>query len=97
MPLTIGCRGTKGAVRWSVPFGSARLRRVARMFKVAVLVWILIGVVGAGIALTVVLAVPSLSANAMKLLPIVSLAGFVVTIPISFVIAKMILAQTKGA
>ncbi len=67
------------------------------MFKVAVLVWILIGVVGAGIALTVVLAVPSLSANAMKLLPIVSIAGFVVTIPISFVIAKMILAQTKGA
>ena len=67
------------------------------MFKVALLVWILIGVVGAGVALTVVLAVPSLSANAMKLLPIVSIAGFVVTIPISFVIAKMILAQTKGA
>ena len=67
------------------------------MFKVALLVWILIGVVGAGAALTVVLAVPSLSANAMKLLPIVSIAGFIVTIPISFVIAKMILAQTKGA
>jgi hypothetical protein len=67
------------------------------MFKVAVLVWILIGVVGAGIALTVVLAVPALSANAMKLLPIVSIAGFIVTIPISFWIAKKILAQTKGA
>mgnify|MGYP001765163981 FL=1 len=67
------------------------------MLKVAILVWILIGVVGAGAALLVVLAVPSLSVNAMKLLPIVSIAGFVVTIPISFVIAKMILAQTKGA
>ena len=67
------------------------------MWKVAILVWILIGVVGAGAALTVVLAVPSLSANAMKLLPIVSIAGFIVTIPISIVIAKMILAQTKGA
>ncbi len=67
------------------------------MFKVALLVWILIGVVGAGVALTVVLAVPSLSANAMKLLPIVSIAGFIVTIPISFVIAKLILAQTRGA
>ena len=66
------------------------------MFKVAILVWILIGVVGAGIALTVVLAVPSLSANAMKLLPIVSICGFVVTIPISFLVAKKILAQTKG-
>jgi hypothetical protein len=67
------------------------------MWKVAILVWILIGVVGAGAALLVVLAVPSLSANAMKLLPIVSIAGFIVTIPISIVIAKMILAQTKGA
>jgi hypothetical protein len=67
------------------------------MWKVAILVWILIGVVGAGAALLVVLAVPSLSANAMKLLPIVSIAGFVVTMPISIVIAKMILAQTKGA
>ena len=66
------------------------------MFKIAVLVWILIGVVGAGIALTVVLAVPSLSANAMKLLPIVSIAGFVVTIEISLVMAKMIMAQKKG-
>lgn len=66
------------------------------MFKVAVLVWILIGVVGAGVALLVVLAVPSLSTNAMKLLPIVAIAGFVVTIPISFVVAKKILAQTKG-
>jgi hypothetical protein len=67
------------------------------MLKVAILVWILIGVVGAGAALLVVLAVPSLSTNAMKLLPIVSIAGFIVTIPISFVIAKLILAQTKGA
>ncbi|MDK9698151.1 MAG: hypothetical protein OEL76_17380 [Siculibacillus sp.] len=67
------------------------------MWKVAILVWILIGVVGAGAALTVVLTVPSLSANAMKLLPIVSIIGFIVTIPISIVIAKMILAQTKGA
>jgi len=67
------------------------------MFKVALLVWILIGVVGAGAALLIVLAVPSLSANAMKLLPIVSIAGFIVTIPISFVIAKLILAQTRGA
>lgn len=67
------------------------------MLKVAVLVWILIGVIGAGAAALVVLTVPSLSANAMKLLPIVSIAGFVVTIPISLVIAKMILAQTKGA
>ena len=67
------------------------------MFKVALLVWILIGVVGAGAALLVVLAVPSLSVNAMKLLPYVTAAGFIVTIPISFVIAKLILAQTKGA
>ena len=66
------------------------------MFKVAVLVWLVLGVTCAGAALTVVLAVPSLSAGAMKLLPIVSLIGFVVAIPASFYVAKKILAVTKG-
>jgi hypothetical protein len=66
------------------------------MFKIAVLVWLMLGVTFAGAALTVVLAVPSLSADAMKLLPIVSLVGFVVAIPASMFVAKKILAVTKG-
>ncbi len=66
------------------------------MFKVAVLVWIVLGVTVAGAALTVVLAVPSLAPNAMKLLPIVSAIGFVLAIPASVYVAKKILATTKG-
>jgi len=66
------------------------------MFKIAVLVWLMLGVTCAGAALTVVLAVPSLSGSAMKLLPIFSGIGFLVAIPASIYVAKKILAVTKG-
>ncbi|TBW36271.1 hypothetical protein EYW49_14290 [Siculibacillus lacustris] len=65
------------------------------MLKIAVLVWIVLGVTVAGAALTVVLAVPSLTVNAMKLLPIVALLGFVVAIPLSILVARRIDAQTR--
>lgn len=66
------------------------------MMKVAILVWLVLGVTLAGAALTIVLAVPSLSANAMKLLPIFSAVGFVLAIPASMFVAKKILAVTGG-
>lgn len=66
------------------------------MFKIALLVWVVLGVTVAGAALTLVLTVPSLQPNAMKLLPIFAGIGFVVAIPASFVVAKKILAQTGG-
>lgn len=66
------------------------------MMKVAILVWLVLGVTLAGAALTVVLAVPSLSSNAMKLLPIFSAVGFVLAIPASMYVAKKILAVTGG-
>lgn len=66
------------------------------MFKVAVLVWIVLGATFAGMALTLTLTIPALQANAMKLLPIFSLAGFVVAIPASWYVAKKILAVSKG-
>lgn len=66
------------------------------MFKIALLVWIVLGATLAGIALTLTLTIPALQANAMKLLPIFSLAGFVVAIPASIFVAKKILAVTKG-
>ncbi|MER2605930.1 MAG: hypothetical protein ABTQ29_08885 [Siculibacillus sp.] len=67
------------------------------MFKVALLIWIVLGTTLAGIGLTLTLTIPSLQANAMKLLPIFSLVGAVVAIPASIVVAKKILALTKGA
>lgn len=66
------------------------------MFKIALLVWIVLGATLAGVALTLTLTIPALQPNAMKLLPIFSLAGFVVAIPASFYVAKKILAVTKG-
>lgn len=66
------------------------------MFKIALIVWIVLGATLAGMALTLTLTIPALEANAMKLLPIFSLAGFVVAIPASFFVAKKILAVTKG-
>ena len=66
------------------------------MFKIALLVWVVLGATLAGMALTLTLTIPALQANAMKLLPIFALAGFVVAIPASFVVAKKILAVTKG-
>jgi len=66
------------------------------MFKIALLVWVVLGATLAGMALTLTLTIPALQANAMKLLPIFALAGFVVAIPASVVVAKKILAVTKG-
>mgnify|MGYP001765790588 CR=1 FL=1 len=66
------------------------------MFKIALLIWVVLGATLAGVALTLVLTVPALQPNAMKLLPIFAAVGFVVAIPASFVVAKKILAQTGG-
>jgi hypothetical protein len=66
------------------------------MFKVALLIWIVLGTTLAGVGLTLTLTIPALQGNAMKLLPIFSLIGFVVAIPASVVIAKKVLALTKG-
>lgn len=66
------------------------------MLKLTVLMHMLLGTVLAGIFMVVVLAVPSLADQGMKLLPIAALVGVVVAIPFSIWIAKAILAQTKG-
>lgn len=64
------------------------------MWKIATLVWIVLGTTLAGSALTVVVAMPSLASQSMKLIPIVSLAGFAVAIPLAIWIAKRIEALT---
>ena len=62
------------------------------MFKVGILVWIVLATTLAGLAVTVVLVVPSLNAQAMKLIPIAALIGTVVAIPLSLMIAKRLTA-----
>ena len=64
------------------------------MFKIASLIWIMLGTTLAGILVMVVLVVPSLAADTMRLLPIAAAAGAVIAIPVSMMIAKRIQAQS---
>jgi hypothetical protein len=62
------------------------------MGKLAVLIWIMLGITVAGVFGLVVLAVPMLDRDAAELLPWAALAGFIVAIPASVIVAKRILA-----
>ncbi|MGO9484310.1 MAG: hypothetical protein ACLPX9_06970 [Rhodomicrobium sp.] len=60
------------------------------MFKLALLIWLVLGTTLAGIAVLIVVSDASLSAQAMKLIPLAAIAGFVVAIPLSFLVGKRI-------
>lgn len=60
------------------------------MLKIAMIIWIMAGAVFAGLAVLVVLAVPSLSDQAITLIGPLASAGFVVAMPIAFLVAKKI-------
>lgn len=66
----------------------------AAVGKIAVLIWIVMGITIAGVFGTVILATPALSNEAAELLPWAALAGFIVAIPASVVIARKILAES---
>jgi len=63
------------------------------MLKVALIVWLVAGTLVAGIAVTVLLAVPSLSAQAMHLIAPVCVAAFVVGGGLSWLVAKQIMGK----
>ena len=60
------------------------------MFKIAHLVWMVLGTVFAGAAIVVVLAIPALASQEMRLLPLAALGGLIVAIPVSWLIARTI-------
>lgn len=66
------------------------------MFKIALIVWMIGGTTLAGIAIMVVLAVPSLAVKDMQYIPIAATVGFVVAVPIAYVVAKRIRALTAS-
>lgn len=66
------------------------------MFKVAALIWIVLGTTLTGCALMIVLVVPQLNAQAMRLIPIVCVAAAIVAMPLSMLIAKRIQTQTAA-
>lgn len=60
------------------------------MYRIAAIVWIMLGTTLAGIAMMVIVAVPDLADQAMRLIPILCGAAFLVAIPLSYLIAKRI-------
>jgi hypothetical protein len=64
------------------------------MSKLSTLIWIMLGITFAGVFGLVVLATPALAREAAELLPWAALAGFVLAVPASILIARRILAQT---
>jgi hypothetical protein len=60
------------------------------MFKVAMLVWIILGATLAGCAMVAVLSIGSLASQAMQLIPQAVAAGFVLAMPLSYLVARKI-------
>jgi hypothetical protein len=58
------------------------------MFRLALLIWVVLGTTLAGIAVLVVTVSPDLYNQGMKLIPVAAIAGFVVAIPLSFLVSK---------
>lgn len=60
------------------------------MFRLTTMMWSIAGTVLAGIAIMVVLAVPSLSGHAMSYIPYAALGGFVVALPVAYFVARLL-------
>lgn len=65
------------------------------MFRLALVLFGLVGTTLAGIALIAVVTVPAFSDDAMRLIPIVAVAAFILAAPISWLIARKLLVQTR--
>lgn len=66
------------------------------MAKLATIIWIMLGIAFAGAFGLIVLATPSLVNEAAELLPWAALAGFIVAIPVSVLVARRIMSQTAS-
>lgn len=64
------------------------------MLKLAALIWMILGITLAGILVIVIVTVPSLYAQGMRLIPIAAVVGFILAIPAAIVIAKKIESAT---
>jgi hypothetical protein len=62
----------------------------SQMFRLALLIWVVLGTTLAGVGVVVVVSDASLYSQGMKLIPIAAMAGFIVAIPLSFMVSKRI-------
>ncbi len=58
------------------------------MLKVALIIWLILGTVLAGTAVLVILSDTSLMNQGMKLIPIAALGGFVLAMPLSYMVSR---------
>lgn len=65
------------------------------MLKLASMIFTMLGTTLAGIAVLVVLTVPSLAEQGMKMIPIAAAIGAAIGLPLSFIVAKRIMAMQK--
>lgn len=67
------------------------------MLRLAMILWTLVGTTLAGCFILVVVSVPGLFDQGMQLIPLVVVAGFVVAIPISVLVARAITQPKRSA
>lgn len=60
------------------------------MSRLAALLWIMGGSVLAGVAVMVVLMIPSLQSDAMRVIPLAAIVGYAVGVPLALIAAKAI-------
>lgn len=65
------------------------------MLKVAILVWIVLGTTLAGSLVLAVLMVPSLQHEAMKFVAYAGIGGYVISLPLSWIVASKLMATLK--
>jgi hypothetical protein len=65
------------------------------MLKVAVLIWVVLGTTLAGTLVLVVLMMPSLQQEAMKFVMLAGIGGYVISLPLSWVVAGKLMANMK--
>lgn len=70
--------------------GINRLSREKLMFKLALVIWLMLGTALAGVAVLVVVSDQSLLAQGMRTIPIAGIAGFIIALPLSYIVGKRI-------
>lgn len=65
------------------------------MFKIALLVWLMLGTALAGAAMAVIVTVPGLIEQGARLIPIGCGAGFLLALPLSYLVAMQIASPAR--
>ncbi len=66
------------------------------MLKIALVIWIVLGTMLAGVAMAVIVSIPQLLDQGMYYIPILCGAGFVAAIPVAYWIAVRIAATARA-